>query len=132
MPDHFLEEHLWDHVVKKHLARIFLWTLAAFAVIHLLIDHMDLSATTQTGRVLMLLLAAAVGLIPESGPHLIFLTLFAQGVAPFSVLVTSSIVQDGHGAIPLLSSSKRAFIIMKLINLVVGLGVGFLLMAFGM
>jgi hypothetical protein len=24
VPDHFLEQHLWEHVVKKHLVRIFL------------------------------------------------------------------------------------------------------------
>ncbi|HSG28458.1 MAG TPA: putative manganese transporter, partial [Candidatus Krumholzibacterium sp.] len=25
--DHFLEEHLWDHIARRHLPRVFLWTL---------------------------------------------------------------------------------------------------------
>ena len=28
--EHFLEEHLWNHLVKKHFLRIFLWTFGAF------------------------------------------------------------------------------------------------------
>ena len=26
VPEHFLQEHLWDHVVRQHLPRIFAWT----------------------------------------------------------------------------------------------------------
>ncbi len=70
-------------------------------------------------------------MVPESGPHLIFTTLYAKGLAPFSVLLTSSIVQDGHGMLPMLAHSRRAFLIIKLINLLVGLSIGALLMATG-
>ena len=45
----------------------------------------------------VLLTGALVGIIPESGPHLIFVMLYAQGLVPFSVLLTSSFVHDGHG-----------------------------------
>lgn len=30
-PDHFLEEHLWRHVARKHVPRVFFWTVAALA-----------------------------------------------------------------------------------------------------
>ncbi len=30
-----------------------------------------------------LLAAVLIGVVPESGPHLVFVTLFAQGVLPF-------------------------------------------------
>ena len=76
-------------------------------------------------RLLMILLATAIGIIPESGPHLIFVTLFAQGVLPFYVLLVNSIVQDGHSALPLLAESKMSFAKAKLINIAVGLIVGF-------
>jgi len=65
-----------------------------------------------------------VGIIPESGPHIIFITLYAQGIIPFGTLLANSIVQDGHGALPLLAESRKAFIKMKLINLTVGLVAG--------
>jgi len=34
VPDHFLKEHLYEHVIKKHLLRVFLWTLGALLVVH--------------------------------------------------------------------------------------------------
>jgi hypothetical protein len=70
-------------------------------------------------------------LIPESGPHLIFVTLFAQGVVPFSVLLASSVVQDGHGMLPMLAHSRREFVEIKAINLTVGLLAGAVIMALG-
>jgi len=81
--------------------------------------------------VAVLLVAALVGIIPESGPHLFFVTLYAQGAIPFSVLLTSSVVQDGHGMLPLLAHSGRAFIIVKIINLIAGLLFGSALLAAG-
>ena len=65
-----------------------------------------------------------MGIIPESGPHLIFVMMYAQGLIPFSVLLTSSFVQDGHGMLPLLSYSLRDSILIKMINLAFGLAVG--------
>jgi hypothetical protein len=72
----------------------------------------------------LLLIACALGVIPESGPHLLFVTLFFEGNIPFSILLASSIVQDGHGMLPLLGDSLAAFAIVKSINLAVGLLVG--------
>ena len=39
-------------------------------------------------------------------------------------LLANSIVQDGHGTSPLLAVSKKALVVLKIINLVVGLAVG--------
>ncbi len=72
----------------------------------------------------LLIIAVIVGIIPESGPHLIFITLFAQGAIPFSVLLASSISQDGHGMLPLLAESKRGFLGVKLVNMIYALIVG--------
>lgn len=68
------------------------------------------------------------GLVPESGPHMAFVTLYAEGILPVAILVASSVVQDGHGTLPLLAVSKRAFVILKLVNLAAGLGVGWALL----
>lgn len=82
--------------------------------------------------ILFLLFGALVGLIPESGPHLIFVTLFAQGLIPFSVLLTSSIVQDGHGMLPMLSYSLEDSMKLKAFNLIIGLTVGLSLFVFNL
>lgn len=124
VPDHFLDEHLWKHVIKKHFLRIFAWTFGALVLIHGLEEYLDISQWIEANYYSVLIIALLVGIIPESGPHLIFVTLFAQGSIPFSILLASSIVQDGHGMLPLLAVSKKAFIWVKLINLVVGLIVG--------
>jgi hypothetical protein len=124
VPDHFLEEHLWNHVLKKHFLRIFAWTFGALLIIHFLELYLDISQWIEDNYFIVLLIALVVGIIPESGPHLIFVSLFAQGSIPFSILLASSIVQDGHGMLPLLAVSKRAFIWVKLINLAVGLIIG--------
>lgn len=126
VPDHFLEEHLWKHVLKKHFLRIFFWTFGALIIIHFLETYLDLTQWIEDNYYVVLLIALLVGIVPESGPHLIFVTLFAQGSIPFSILLASSAVQDGHGMLPLLAVSKRAFIWVKLINLVVGLIIGIL------
>jgi hypothetical protein len=77
-----------------------------------------------------MLAAALLGIIPESGPHLIFVNLFDQGHISFTVLLVSSIVQDGHGMLPLLSVSRRSFVMVKLFNLAVGLVVGAAILIF--
>lgn len=123
-PDHFLREHLWRHVIKKHIPRVFFWTLGTLAVVHFLSAHLNLENLYRENIWAVLIIACLIGLIPESGPHLIFLTLFLQGFIPFSVLLANSIVQDGHGMLPLLASSRNDFLRVKLINLVVGLTVG--------
>lgn len=131
VPDHFLEEHLWRHVARKHAPRIFLWTFGALAASGPIARYLNVDGGTAGNQWLLLLLACVVGLIPESGPHLIFVTLYAQNAAPFSVLLASSIVQDGHGMLPLLAHSRRAFLAVKGINFLAGLAAGGAVMALG-
>ena len=125
--EHFIREHLWNHVVKKHLKSIFLWTFGALLVIHFGMRFLHIEEWLAQNIYVMILLAVAIGLIPESGPHMVFITLFAGGLIPFSVLLASSIVQDGHTALPLLAESKRSFFKAKLINMAIGLAAGVLL-----
>ena len=131
VPDHFLEEHLWKHVAKTHLPRVFLWTFGALVAMYVLLEHLQLEQSIRSGKWVVLIVACLVGLIPESGPHLIFVTLYAQGAVPFSILLASSIVQDGHGMLPMLAHSRRAFVGVKAVNLAVGLLCGSVAMALG-
>ncbi len=126
VPEHFLREHLWNHVVRGHIHRVFLWTFSALIVTWFVTHHLHLEAIIRDRPVEVLMIAGLVGIIPESGPHLLFATLFAKGVVSFDVLLTSSIVQDGHGMLPLLAHSRKVFGFAKAINLASGILVGLL------
>ena len=123
--DHFVDEHLWEHIICKHLPSIFAWTFGVLLVLGIALQYIDIDNWISSNTALMILLATLIGIIPESGPHMIFVTLFATGVVPFPVLLASSISQDGHASIPLLAESKKSFIWAKLINCAVALLAGF-------
>lgn len=123
--EHIIKEHLWEHVIRKHFLSIFLWTLGALLVIEIGLHYMNMESWISSNIPWMILLALLVGIIPESGPHLLFVTLFATGTIPFSVLLTSSISQDGHASLPLLAESKIGFVKAKIINAIVAAVVGY-------
>jgi Putative, 10TM heavy-metal exporter len=127
---HFLKEHIWEHIFIKHAPKMFLWTLGALLAVSVL-DHYSFSTIVEKSPWIVLFVAAMIGFIPDSGPHLVFVILFASGTIPFSILVTSSIVQDGHGALPLLSHSRRDFFVVKGINTVAGIFFGVILLTMG-
>lgn len=129
--EHFLEQHLWQHVVKRHFVRILLWTLGSLVTIAALNFYIEAQAWVRDNRLYMLVAAMLIGFIPASGPHLVFVLLFAQGNIPFSVLLTNTIMQDGHAGIPLLAESKRGFVCMKAVKGVIAAGAGACGMLFG-
>lgn len=130
-PPHWLEEHLWHHLALHHIPRIFAWTAGALVAVQLLSTNFNLDRLLQGHGAWMLLGAAGLGLIPISGPHLIVITLFASGHVPVSVLLANSLVQDGHGLLPLLGISVRDALLAKLANLIIGLAVGAAVMLAG-
>lgn len=123
--EHFIKEHIWKHVIKRHMVSIFLWTFGTLLICNIGMQYLDVAHWINNNMAFVIILAVLVGIIPESGPHLVFVTLFAQGVLPFYVLLVNSIVQDGHSALPLLAESKMSFAKAKLINIAVGLLVGY-------
>ncbi len=129
--EHYLKFHIWDHIIKKHLLRIFLWTFGALFFVHWGLSFWNLDAIIRHHMGWVLVSGALIGIVPESGPHLIFVMLYAQGMVPFSVLFTASFVQDGHGMLPLLSYSIKDSVLIKIFNLVFGLITGGLLYTAG-
>lgn len=128
--DHFVEEHLWEHIVCHHLPGIFLWTLGTLVLVGVLTSLFDISTWISGNTALMILLAALIGIIPESGPHLVFVSLYAAGIIPLPVLMASCISQDGHASLPLLAQSRRSFLTAKAINVIIAVVVGFVLYLF--
>ena len=131
VPEHFLKEHLWEHILKKHLLRTFLWTFGALFLIQVLGTFLNVEDWIRGNLFGTLLVASLIGLVPQSGPNLAVVTLYAQGMLPVGILVANSVVQDGHGTLPLLAVSKRAFVRLKLINLLAGIAIGGLMLLSG-
>lgn len=132
VPDHYLDEHIWNHIAKQHLWKVFLWSFGVLLAVDISMQFWNLSAFIETHMFWVLLLSGLVAIIPESGPHLLFVMMFAKGLVPFSVLLTSSIIQDGHGMLPLLSYTIKDSFLIKLFNFIIGLSIGLVLYSFGL
>jgi hypothetical protein len=128
--DHFIEQHLWNHIISKHFLTIFCWTFGVLLAVGFGLQYIKLDDWISNNTALMIILATLIGIIPESGPHLIFVTLYAAGLVPLPVLLASSISQDGHASLPLIAESRKSFLWAKIINCVVALIVGFGAMLF--
>ncbi len=131
-PDHYIREHIWKHIVKEHLWKIFLWTFSAVLVIEAGLNRWNLEVFIKSHMMWVLLIASIIAIIPSSGPHLIFVMMFAKGLVPFSVLLVSSIIQDGHGMLPLLAYTIKDAFLVKLFKLIIGLGLGIVLYLCGL
>lgn len=129
--NHFVKEHIINHIIKKHFISLLMWLFVSILFISSLDTVFNMQKILTHNKSILLLLGAFVGILPVSGPNLLFVTLFSQGMIPFSVLLTNSIVQDGHGSLPLLSFSVTDTIKIKMFNLLFGLTTGIILMILG-
>jgi hypothetical protein len=121
---HYFTVHIWRHIFKKHVVKIIFWTFASLLAINLLLYYWPVENIVKDHIPFVIIIAALIGLIPESGPHLIFVSLYASGLIPFSVLLASSVSQDGHGVLPMLSFSIRDIVIIKIYKLFLAVVIG--------
>ncbi|MFC1803865.1 putative manganese transporter, partial [Thermoproteota archaeon] len=129
---HFLKEHIFEHILKKHIPKLFLWILVPLTVVELLIQNFDFaSLISRLPMFTLIIFAALVGIIPESGPHMIFLILYSKGLVPFSVLLVSTLSQDGHGLLPLLSHTIKDTAYIQIFTTGFSLVIGIILIIFG-
>lgn len=122
--EHFIEIHVWKHLIIKHLPKILFWIFITLIFISIILNKSEIGTWIYKNTFYILIIALLIGIIPQSGLHLIFVVLYLQGVVPFSILLASSAVQDGHGSLPLLAESKKSFIYVKFFNILVGLLIG--------
>jgi len=132
VPEHYLEEHIWNHIARKHIWKIFLWSFFAILIIDGGFRYWNLEDFVKGHIMWVLLIASLLGVIPESGTHLIFVVMFDRGLIPFSVLLANSMIQDGHGMLPLMSYTLRDSMLIKVFNLVFGLIIGSVLYFIGL
>ena len=98
---HYFKVHVYEHL-SRHLWKTALWTFGALTVVGR--SRICIWRSLPPGAGSPFSFWGPRRAHPLVGPHLIFVTLFAQGLVPFSLLA-SSIVQDGHGMLPMLSFS---------------------------
>lgn len=127
---HFMKAHVWQHVIRRHLPAIFVWTFTVLALFNILSIYIDMETWVRGNAGLMILAAVLIGLIPESGPHLIFVSMYASGILPFPVLLASCIAQDGHACLPLIAENKRSWMSAKLLKSALAAAAGFIAMLF--
>ena len=128
---HFFKAHIWKHVFLKHIPKIFLWLFFSLAVISFLDKYLELSDLIFKHKVATMFIAALVGLLPISGPNLLFMTLYLSGSIPFSILLANSIIQDGHGLLPIMGYSIEDALKIKVFNIIFGLAIGLILLFLG-
>lgn len=134
VPDHFLEEHLWRHVARRHALRVTLWTVGTLVAFHFVpLENAQLLAWLKTGpgQWAALVLACVIGLIPQSGPHIPFVIAYTESAIPLGVLVASMLVQDGHGMLPMLAHSREAVLRIKLLKIVLAVLIGGTMIRYG-
>lgn len=130
--EHYLNSHIWEHIIKKHLSRVFLWSFGALFFVHWGLTFWNLDSFINQHILWVFFIGALLAIVPESGPHLIFVMMYAQGLIPFSILFTTSFIQDGHGMLPMLSYNLKDAVLIKVFNLVFGLALGGILISIGL
>jgi hypothetical protein len=129
---HYFKEHIWNHILKKHIWKVFIWTFFTLLVIEFGLRYLNLENSIKGNHFLILIFAGLVGILPQSGPHYAFVILFSKGLIPFSILLANSIVQDGHGMLPLLSFSIKDSIKIKFFNFSFGILFGLIFLFLGL
>lgn len=118
--------------ILPHALKVFLWTFGVLLAVGFLEQHVDLGEWIKAHPALSIGIAILVGLIPQSGPHMAFVTMFADGLLPLPVLIANCIVQEGHAGLPLLSESKGAWLRAKLIKVVLAIVISGILTVVGL
>ena len=127
---HTLKQRLLH--ILPHALKVFAWTFGVLLAVAFAEQYVDLGEWVRAHSALSILLAILIGLIPQSGPHMAFVTMFADGLLPLPVLIANCIVQEGHAGLPLLSESKGAWLRAKGIKVVLAALISILLSLAGL
>ncbi len=63
--EHFLKDHLWGHILKKHFLKMLLWTFSALLLVAILQSSYHFQSMVDANIWGVLLLAVLLGLIPR-------------------------------------------------------------------
>ena len=135
---HTGEGTLKSTMLESFLATTFIitWVFAGFMAYHIMVwaagggnyvlGVQALESLFLSVGVASIFVAVAVGVIPGCGPQIIFVSLFSQGLVPFSALLANAVSQDGDALFPVLAMDRTSAIWATLINKIPALLLGIL------
>jgi hypothetical protein len=105
------------------------WVFVAYSLYAILmhVTHLDLQLLVEHSGVWPIIACACIGLIPGCGPQIVTVTLYIQGVIPFSALVAHTISQDGDALFPMIAMHPRAALLATITTTVPAILLGVLL-----
>jgi hypothetical protein len=110
------------------------WVFVAYVAYELLMyfTQIDLESLVAQAGFIPVLATACIGLIPGCGPQIIVVTLYTEGVIPFSALVAHTLSQDGDALFPIIAMSPRVALRLTITTTVPAILVGLLFYALRM
>jgi len=102
------------------------WVFVAYTVYELVVTlgHIDIEGWIQAGGVLAVIVAACIGLIPGCGPQVILVSMYTQGIIPFSAVLANAISQDGDALFPILAMDRKVALHATVITTIPALIIG--------
>jgi len=110
------------------------WVFVAYSAYELFMyfTQLDLHAVVAQAGFWPVVVAACIGLIPGCGPQIVTVTLYTQGVIPFSALVAHTLSQDGDALFPIIAMNRRVALWATITTTVPALLMGVLFYALGL
>jgi len=128
------EEHKLDSVKETFIhdavdvSFVTTWVFVAFIVYKSVVlavgGETIIESWMIAAGIMTVISGALVGIIPGSGPQIIFIALYGKGLIPFAALIANAISQDGDALFPLLAIDKKSSIIATLITTIPALIIG--------
>jgi hypothetical protein len=102
------------------------WVFIAYTAYALFMHftQIDLGAVVTRAGFWPVVATACIGLIPGCGPQIVIVTLYTEGVIPFSALVAHTLSQDGDALFPILAMKPRAAVWLTITTTIPALVVG--------
>lgn len=113
--------------VTEETAFIGFWVVAAFLGYGLLetAAGVDLAALFGGFAVFMPLVGTLIGFLPGCGPQVVVVTLYLNGLVPFSALAANALSNDGDALFPAIALAPRAAIQATLLSAIPALLLGY-------
>ena len=104
------------------------WVFVAFVIYKCVVLAVGGESVVESwmlaAGIMTVITGALVGIIPGSGPQIIFIALYGKGLIPFAALIANAISQDGDALFPLLAIDRKSSIIATLITTIPALIIG--------
>lgn len=110
------------------------WVVASFMVFEILVNvaGVDLAAWFSEYAYLAPLVAVAIGLLPGCGPQIVVMTLYIQGIIPFSAMAANAISNDGDALFPAIALAPKAALMATVYSTIPALLLGYGLYFYGL